>query len=360
MLTRLNDMLESVGYASSNDTSGFVSILASAATSYLSQVISTLFGQAERTSEEYRMTTYTEKNGFLTGDMQYTLGKLSAKIPFLDYNQIPYIDAWGRKEASGTALKRGLNNFLNPAYTSTIEESDMEKELLRLFEATGEGSVFPERADKYFTVDGKRKDLTADEYVRYATLKGEKSYKLISYLVKSEAYKKLDDGEKVKAIEEAYDYANQKAKKAISNYKPDSWVSKADGFGSNVGKYFAFRADVSDTRIDNGSISKTEVADIILDMAQNDSEAWKMYLSEYDNKGAVYARDNGVDGDTYMKFIKSLEKVDKPTESGKYGTYTQDEAYEAISNLKGLSQEDKAILWQSVNENWKAKNNPFR
>ncbi len=357
-LQGINDMIDSVGYASSNDTSGLVSILASATTSYLMQALPTLGGQSERTGEDYRMTTFTEKNDFLTGDMQYVLGKASAKIPFFDYNQIPYIDAWGRKEASGTALKRGLNNFLNPAYTSTIEESKMEKELLRLYKETGETSVFPERADKYFTVDGKRKDLTADEYVRYAILKGEKSYKLISDLVQSKAYRSLSDKEKVKAVEEAYDYANQKAKSTISRYKPDSWVKKADDFGSNVGNYLSFRANVSNTKKDNGNkISKQEVVDIIPKLAQNDSEAWDMYLSMYDNKGAIYAHESGVESDDYFDLIEALDRVDKPTESGIYGTYSQEEAYTAISMLKGLSRKDKAILWQSVNPQW--KNNPF-
>ena len=301
-LQSLNDVFESVGYASSNDTSALVSVLSSAATSYLTQGIPTLFGQMERTGEENRMTTYTEKNGFLTGDMQYTLGKVSAKIPFWDYNQIPYIDAWGRKEASGTALKRGLNNFLNPAYTSTIETSKMEEELLRLYEATGEGGVFPTRADKYFTVDKVRKDLTAEEYVRYATLKGEKSYKLVSDLVKSSAYKKLSDEEKVKAIKDAYDYANQKAKQAISNYKPQSWVNTADEFGSNVGNYISYKAEVNSAKNENGGkISKQEVVDIMIDMAQNDSEAWSMYLDEYESEDALKAQKFGIDAETYIK-----------------------------------------------------------
>jgi hypothetical protein len=234
----------------------------------------------------------------------------------------------------------------------------MEEELLRLYEKTGESKVFPSRASKYFTVDGKRKDLTAEEYVRYATLKGEKSYKAVSDLVKSSAYKKLDDGEKVKAIDDAYTYADQKAKKAISNYKPDAWVKNADAFGSNVGNYLSFRADVSGTKADNGgNISRIEVVDIINGMAQNDTEAWNMYLSQYDNSGAVYAHDNGVDGRDYMDFLISLDKYDKPTASGKKGTYTQQEAYNAINSLKGLSRQEKEVLYQSVNSNW--KKNPF-
>ena len=309
-LQSLNDVFESVGYASSNDMSSLTAVLTSAATSYLSQAIPTLLGQAERTGEAYRMTTYTEKDDFLTSDMQYTWGKWLSKIPFVDYNQIPYIDAWGRKEASGTALKRGFNNFLNPAYTSTIEESKMEKELLRLYEQTGEDSVFPQRAKKYFTVDGKRKDLTADEYVRYATLKGEKSYKLITDLVNSAAYKKLDDDEKVKAIEEAYTYADQKAKQAISNYAPDKWVTTMDEAGAGASDYLAFRADVSDTRTDNGGkISKEEVTNIVTGMAQNDSEAWLMYLSMYDNKSAIEAEELGIDAKLYMTAVVELDNI---------------------------------------------------
>ena len=358
-LQGLNDLFEGIGYASSNDTSGLVSVISSAATSYLMQGIPTVSGQAERTGEAYRMSTYTEKDDFLTGDMQYTLGKASAKIPFWDYHQIPYIDAWGRKEASGAALKRGLNNFLNPAYTSTVETSKMEKELLRLYESTGEDGVFPSRADKYFTVDGVRKDLTADEYVKYATLKGQKSYKLVSDLVKSKAYKALDDEEKVKAIDEAYDYANQKAKQAISNYKPETWVGKADEFGANVGSYISFKANVNGTKENNGGkISKQEVVDIILDMAQNDSDTWKMYLSMYDSTSDMYAYNKGIGGETYMYFLESLNDVDMPTKSGKYGTYTQAEATSAIKRLDGLSRQEKAALWQSVNTTW--KRNPFR
>ena len=417
-LQSLNDVLESVGYASSNDTSGLVSVLSSAATSYLMQGLPTLGGQAERTGEEHRMTTYTEKNDFLTPNMQRFLGKASAKIPFWDYNQIPYIDAWGRKEASGNALKRGLNNFLNPAYTSTVETSAMEKELLRLYEQTGEGGVFPVRADKYFTVDGERKDLTADEYVRYATLKGEKSYKLVTDLVKSKAYKQLSDTEKVEAVKKAYDYANQKAKKAVANYKPDKWVETADKFGKNAGNFISFKTEVTTTRNDNGGkISKAEVTDIIRDTAQNDTEIWEMYLNEYDSTKAQKVKDAGVSGRTYIDYIDALgdsekvkkadvvdairdldvsdsdawalftseydgeavmtaknagidgnkyidvldalDKVDQPNKNGKMGTYTSAEITAAISVIKGLTTRERAILWQTMTGSTSTKNNPW-
>lgn len=399
-LQSLNDLFESVGYASSNDMSGLLSVVSSGVTSYLIQLIPTLLGQAERTGETERMTTYTEKNNFLTGDVQYTLGKASAKIPFWDYNQIPYIDAWGRKEASGTALERGLNNFLNPAYTSKIEASDMEKELLRLYEATGEGGVFPKRAEKYFTVDKVRKDLTAEEYVKYATLKGQNSYKLVTDLVRSPEYKELSDEEKVRAIEDAYDTANKKAKTAISNYKPKEFmqipvetvkpeeiglteaayiilkdkygigltgdgIKEAYASGVEAETYLEFKENVKTfKKANDDTISKTEVAQIIREQDVTSEEAWALYFDQYkpdeeddEHTGAELVYASGIDADTYFDFLDELAYADGPTKGGKYGTYTQDEAYAAIQNLTGLSKQDKRILWQSLNKSW--KKNPF-
>ena len=227
-LQSLNAVFDAVGYASSEGLDGLPAALASAGTSYLTQALPTVLGQAERTGEDKRYTTYTEKNAFLTGDIQYTLGKASARIPGWDYQQIPYIDAWGRTESSGNAGTRAFNNFVNPAYTSQIQTSEMEKELLRLYEATGESGVFPQRAEKYFTVDQERKDLTAQEYVKYAALKGQTSYQLVTDLVKDKKYQAMSDQDKVAAVENAYKLANQQAKQKVGGYKPESWIIKAE------------------------------------------------------------------------------------------------------------------------------------
>ena len=227
-LQSLNDVFDAVGYASSGDLNGLTAALVTAATSYLTQGVPTVLGQFERTGQEERMTTYTEKNAFLTPDAQYTLGRISGRIPGWDYNQIPYIDAWGRTERTGGAAKRAVDNFVNPAYTSKAGSSPMEDELTRLYDATGEKNVFPARAGKYFTVNGVRKDLTAEEYVTYATKKGQLSHTLVTELTGSKSYQSMTDEQKVKAISDAYDLANKLAKKAVApEYKVDSWVEKA-------------------------------------------------------------------------------------------------------------------------------------
>ena len=248
-LQSLNAIFDVVGYAKSDGIAALPKAIASAATSYLTQAFPTLLGQAERTGEGKRYTTYTNKNNkYLTPDMQYAVGKASARIPGWDYNQIPYIDAWGRTELTGKPGERAFNNFLNPAYTSKIDESPMEKELMRLYNATGE-SVFPSRASKNLTVNGEAVTLGADDYVKYAQQKGQGAYKRLTALTMDSEYKKLTNEEKVQCVKDLYTLTDQIAKSNVSKYEPESWVTKAlagEKKGISATDYVIARAKTSD------------------------------------------------------------------------------------------------------------------
>ena len=225
-LQGLNNLFENYMYSSS--TNGLTKTLTSASTSYLMQFVPTILGQIERTAQDKRMTTYTSKSGFIDNtEVQRFFGNASAKIPGWDYRQIPYIDAWGREESSGGLVKRALNNMLNPAYTSDVEISDMENELMRLYDATGEGGVFPSRADKSFTVDGATYLLSPDEYVRYAKMRGEAAYAIVTDLTESAAYQNMSDADKADAVRNAYQYAQEVAQYNIGGRSMTSWVAKA-------------------------------------------------------------------------------------------------------------------------------------
>lgn len=226
-LQSLNDVFDSVGYASSNGLPGLPTALVNAAASYVSQGIPTILGQAERTGEGLRYTTFTSKNSKLTNNVQYALGRASAKIPIWDYSQIPYIDAWGRTESTGDVGTRAFNNFLNPAYTSTVDMSDMEQELLRLYEVTGE-NVFPSRAKKYFNADNQEINLTGEQYVTYAQKKGGEAYKWLTELTQNATYRSMSDEEKADCIARIYSAANEVAKaEVVSSYEPTKWVKEA-------------------------------------------------------------------------------------------------------------------------------------
>lgn len=248
MLSGVSDVIQSAAYAKNQDESVLAAILKSAAASYVTQALPTLFGQIERVSEDLRYTPFIDKTAFLSTDLQRTVSKASSKIPGWDYNQVPYIDAWGREEESGTLLKRAGHNFLNPAYTSKIEEGPLEKELMRVYKKTGDGGCFPSRAETSFKVNGENRYLNQREYLDYARKKGQWSREYVQALIDSRAYKRLSDEEKAEALADAYALANAQAKKAVApDYQPGSWTKNAlkareDGISATL--YLEARAAV--------------------------------------------------------------------------------------------------------------------
>lgn len=252
MLQSLNDLIDSVTYSDMK----VPGLVGSALISYLTQAIPTIGGQIERTSQDKRYSSYTNKDSALPTDVQYALGKASARIPGWDFQQIPYIDAWGREEETGTFLVRAFNNFLNPAYTSSVNVTAVDEEIQRLYSQLGDGSVVPSRADKSFTVNKETVYLSGDQYVEYATQKGQTAYDILDEFIRSSSYKSMSDSEKADAVKDVYKYADAVGKVAVSDYKPDGWVAKvmdgADTVGLEPWEYIIYNIayDMAESELD--------------------------------------------------------------------------------------------------------------
>lgn len=76
-------------------------------------------------------------------------------------------------------------------------------------------------------------------------------------------------------------------------------------------------------------------------------------MQEKIDGGSAY----GISETDYLLYLLALEVKDKPTENGKYGSYTNDEVAEAIRMLDGLSNDAKGYLWTSQGKN--EKSNPW-
>lgn len=235
MLQGLNDTFENAAYAKNRGESVMGALVTSALTNYVTQIFPTIGGQLERSGEAVRMTTYTDKNGTLPTDVQYTLGKVSQKIPGWDYQQIPYLDAWGREEETGDVLERSINSLFNPAYVSQVDVDKVERELQRVKDATGDSGVFPQRAGRSITVNGERKDLTSQEYQTYAKTLGRTRYQMVEDGTRLPAYRAMSDGEKAAYIGRLYQYADQQAKAAVSDYVPEAWARNAKAAQRDLG-----------------------------------------------------------------------------------------------------------------------------
>ena len=305
MLQGLDDALANA--STYGDDSALVRFTGNALWSFLTQgLTNTMLGQLERSLSNERSTTYRDKHKDVPDGIQYLIGKTLEKVPLpgADYGQIPYIDAWGRIETNArTNFGNVLNQFFVPSYVSWVEESKMEEELRRLYEANPDenASVLISRPKSYFNVDNKRKDLTAEEFIEYATTRGQTAYNVATDLTESKIYGTLSDDQKKEAVLKAYDFANQMAKAITTGYTPDKWdeeapegtvnpdnwvkeaMTCATEYNIPVGEYAAIYAATKDLEsyknskgetVDNSKSLKVAVA--IYDMNLSDAETKKL------------------------------------------------------------------------------------
>lgn len=389
MLQSLNDLIDSVSYAESSGK--LVSMAGSALISYLTQAIPTLGGQIERTTEENRMSSFTDRNSSVPRDVQYAISRSSARLPG-DYQQIPYIDAWGRTESSGNILERAFNNLLNPAYTSTVNQTAADEEIQRLLDA-GMTGVVPDRVSQSQKVDDQY--MTADEYVEYATTRGQTSYEIVSDMIDSDLYRRMTDEQKADALKRAYQYASHVAAESIHpGHESEAYVTEAqqadsaaeylllyEKYGSSGTKRYSELMDAgldgeaAETVLDTmdgltGDVTSIQRYRAIVDSGISESDqmaALSQYMTESEYRKLSAGYDYGVSPDDYITFRETLPSFD---ENGN-GSFTQAETEAALNSLSGsglilpsftgvnLTNDQKAVLWQLQGKNWSWKNNPY-
>ena len=249
MLQGLQDVLDNIQYSESK----LIGAAVTASLGYLTQYVPTLFGQIERTTEGQREMTFINRNSGIPSDLQYTIGKVSGKLPF-EFQQIPYIDAWGRTEESGQVISRAMDNFLNPSYSSEIKIGEIENELQRLYDS-GLDNVFPTRPSTSTKINGEY--LTADEYVTYAQTRGQISYSLLEKAMQKASYRNATNAEKADIVGDIYDYATAIAKmEVVPSYEENvsSWILKAADiekeYGLPVEDYIFLRNQTADLEAD--------------------------------------------------------------------------------------------------------------
>lgn len=226
MLQSVNDLIDNASYA--KEGKGIYKIVAGMASSLLSQFVPTVLGQIERTIETERQQTFIDRSdGAPSSAVQSFWARLNDKNPLYDYNKIPYIDAWGRTEETGTFAERFANNFFNPAYVKEASGTPVDSELQRLYEL-GNTSVYPTKPSTNVKINGEY--LSAEEYVEYAKKRGSESLTTATKVIRNPRYQSMTDAQKTEAIKYAYRYANYVAKLSVNpNADAPKWVRTANG-----------------------------------------------------------------------------------------------------------------------------------
>lgn len=328
MLQGVNDALDQIRYADN----ALVNFAMNQMVNYVSQAIgNSLFGQIERITEKNRETTYTASDTPEGRTWERTLGKVLNKIPGLEYNQVEYVDAWGRTQSSGSAAERAFSNLLSPGYIGKNRSTEVDNELQRLYDA-GQTNVFPSRISMTDTVNVYRNDgrkieerrLTKDEYVQYQKVMGQTSLELVKDLMRSPVYNGMSDEAKASAISEIYGYAKRMAAMAVepsAKYGEKTDVSKL----SNPAAYYAANASFN--------------------TASKDSE--NRNYGELDSLTASFSRLPSDVRDAVTEGNAGLAKLLDAKENG-YNARQYFNVYDTVKSLTPAEGYSSVATWQKI------------
>lgn len=338
MLQSLNDTIDNIKFSDN----GLGAIVSNVLTNYLTQFLPTLGGQIERTGESTRQSTFYDPNSPLPKSLQKLIGKTLNKVPGLEYNQIDYLDAWGRTEETGTPLQRFFNNFLSPGYSSTWNSSAMEDELQRLYDA-GYTDVFPSSVKQSADFMGGK--MTADQWSARQKTQGQEAYRILTQFMQTDTYKNMSDDDKARYIETVYDYANGIGKIAAGEpaEKEAKWIQSAQAGKEKVGldpsafaSVYAYKRTLENDDSTDDEVVKQGMLEDYINGRSDLNDSQKEYLSD----SIKFFKMNPVKADSYQKVknagydnpqeIQALLNAKKEFDTNGNGDVSNSELYKGI------------------------------
>ena len=356
MLQGLNDTLDSVSYADSDDKLG--TLITGTLGSYAQQYVPTALGQIARTIDPLRRSTYGGGDTKTERDIGYNTRKMENKIPGLSMNNEPYIDQWGREQksldgtddsAGGYAL-RGIYNMLSPGYLRQENATPVDEYLQGLYDSTNDSHVLPEKASSKITVDSENYYMTPEEKTEYAKTSGQTAYDIIDSLRQNDMFLKLPEDQQSALVQDAYSVAKTVGGVAavgngVSGTNSKAYEAYQQGGVPTLESYLLTKNATDIARDEKRESTGKDTAEL------NDVETWNTLYNQFgndaipqfvdttDNDSAVrrieqYAGDSGVSA-----YMRAYSAVASTLEAGK----TPNKYYVGIGMQKyGLDDNDFA------------------
>ena len=310
MLQGLNDTLDNISYADSNEK--LFALLAGGAGDFARQFTPTVLGQAARTVDPVRRSSYGGGQSKTERDMGYAMRSTLNKIPGLSMNNEPYIDQWGREEASldGTddsaegMFLRGAYNMLSPGYVSAENITPVDEYLQGLYGSTNDSHVYPEKASSKITVDSDDYYMTPEEKTEYAKTSGQTAYDLIDELRQNSMFLQLPEDQQSALVQDAYTVAKTAGGVAavgdgVSGVNAKEYEAYRDGGAEGFSQYVLMKNATDLVRDEKRETSGNDNADL------NTVETWDTLYSQFGDD-AVSNFVNSTDKGSTVRNISDL------------------------------------------------------
>ena len=355
MLQGLNDTLDSISYADSNDKLATLGM--SALGSYANQFVPTALGQIARTADDTRRSTYGGGDTKTERDVGYNLNKMESKLPGLSRNLEPYVDQWGREEASldgtgntvGGTLLRGLYNMGSPGYLSQENVTPVDEYLQGLYGETNDSKVLPEKASSKLTLDKETYYMTPQEKTEYAKTSGQTAYDIVDSLRQNEMFLQLPEEQQAELVQDAYTVAKTAGGVAavgdgVSGVDSKEYQAYEDGGTDGLVNYMLAKNAVDVAKGDADSISKTDKWAAVSGTLSGDAAA-SAYVAQ-SSKDSVERRVYDAAGESGLTaYMNAYSSISAGLEEGKEPSQKQ---MTAALLKAGLNDTDLAKTYFSV------------
>jgi hypothetical protein len=172
---------------------------------YIEQFIPSISGQAARTIDPIRRSTYDPD------PMKQEWKRIKSRIPFASKTLEPMLNVWGEEQRQGGILEQ----FISPGYFATPTDNHVTLEVARLYDAFKDTDMLPKVAPAKFSSDKVEYVLSAEQRTDFQRDMGQANYNDLARLISTAEYKRMTDAQKVKKIKKIVNDNYEDAKEDI-------------------------------------------------------------------------------------------------------------------------------------------------
>ena len=159
-------------------------------------------------------------------------------------------DNWGElKTVGGDVLASAFNTFYSTGLLTREKRDAVSDEIIRVYTSTNDSTALPKLSSTQSTIKYNKEDykLSEKEQKSMLTNYAKTAHSSVKKLINTNTYKNATDEDKLKLINKAYDYANEKSKQKYIESKGKTYYN----FESEDGVYTKYKKPAFEEIIEN-------------------------------------------------------------------------------------------------------------
>lgn len=293
--------------------------------SVIGQYIPSLSNQIAQLADPVQRTTYAYNNVLQTG-----MNKAITRIPGLSQTLEPTVDVYGREVQRYGGDNNVFNVMVNPANVAAQNKLPAADEVWRLYQQTGDKTVFPSVAPYYIKYQDEKYDMSPEERTKYQKTMGQSTANVFGEISASDQYRTLTDAEKAELAKTVNEYSSTLAKKEYLHgkgvsYTPEKWIEAASK-SKNPAAYIYYH-------VRNGALAqdakREDRINLLFEAGVDENELVGLYSTEFEDKNTderstiAYAQEQGVRPSAFVE-----REIQKAGEHGMPGEPEEDAIWE--------------------------------